>query len=221
MSTDPKRPYDYIARHYREPTTSDPIQRWLPHPEVARAVCAALLAGGMPPGAVEDGLQDVYVKALAAFHDRTPVPADLHAMKAYCATVAKNHAIDRRRKADRRRGELDEDKDVEQLAPGRDRARERDPIDAGRQLDVVVSLLRQGRMPRDGAEILEGVASRCSYKEIAQALDITEELAKWRMREMRRIYRGEMAKRGMTPGMQPLHRIFSTPAALEALRRVC
>ena len=128
--TDSKAPYDYLQRHYRQPKTDDPVERWLPHPEVARAICGALLASGIGGKNVQDAMQDVFVKALAAFRSGTPVPADLRAMKAYCAAIAKNHAIDTRRKADRRKQDLLAAVDPEEYAPLEYGAERRDLVDA-------------------------------------------------------------------------------------------
>lgn len=216
--TDSKAPYDYLQRHYRQPKTDDPVERWLPHPEVARAICGALLASGIGGKNVQDAMQDVFVKALAAFRTGTPVPADLRAMKAYCAAIAKNHAIDGRRKADKRKQDLLAAVDPEEYAPLEYGAERRDPADARRQLAVLADLFREGRMPQDGATILEGVATRATYKEIAEGLDISEELARWRMREMTRIYRHRMAKLGILPGTSPLRAVVNLPSALPVLR---
>jgi len=216
-----KLPYDFIQRHYREPATDDPIRRWLPHPQVARAICGALLAGGIPDGEIEDALQDVYVKSLRAFRKKdAQVPADLHAMKAFCATVAKNYAIDTRKAADKRErdfvGLCDDPDEYSPLEYG---AEQRDPVDAGRQLAVLAQLFREGRMPEDGVDILEGIASGCTHEEIALELEITTDTVEGRVRRMRERFRRRLAKLGMLPGMWPLELVVSTPAAIETLRR--
>ena len=95
----------------------------------------------------------------------------------------------------------------------------RDPVDAGRQLEVAAQLFREGRMPPHGVEILEGVATGYTYKQIASGLRINEELARWRMREMCRIYRTRMAKLGMLPSAPPLRVVASRPSAIAVLRR--
>jgi hypothetical protein len=77
-------PYDFIQRNYREPKTDDPIKKWLPHPEVARAICGALRVWGIREHDLQDELQEVYVKALEAFRSKkTTVPTDLRKMKAF------------------------------------------------------------------------------------------------------------------------------------------
>jgi DNA-directed RNA polymerase specialized sigma24 family protein len=215
-----KLPYEFIAEHYRDPGGEDPIRRWLPHPEVARAICGALLANGVGRHDLEDRLQDVYVKALDAFREGSAVAGpDLRAMKAFCATVARNLAIDLLREAEKRKRDLaapcprDEYGLVE---PEFTEPHER--VDAARQLDVLAVLFREGRMPRDGVAILEGVAAGCSHATIAQDLGISKDLVAWRMREMRRICRQRMAKLGLLGGMQPLRAVVCEPFAMTVLR---
>ena len=108
--------------------------------------------------------------------------------------------------------------DPEEYAPLEYGAERRDPADARGQLQVLADLFREGRMPQDGATILEGVATRASYKEIAEGLGISEELARWRMREMTRIYRHRMAKLGILPGTSPLRAVVQLPSAIPVLR---
>jgi len=224
MYTSKKTPYDFIQRHYRDPGGDDPVKRWLPHPENARAICGALLANGMPEQELQDGMQDVFVRALTAFGKGTArIPADLREMKAFCASIAKKLAMATLRK-DARRERLGHvgicDADADEYAPLEYGApQQRDPVDAGRQLEVAAQLFREGRMPAQGVEILEGVADRCTHEEIAQELRITADTVKGRMRMMRERYRTRMARLGMLSGMQPLEVIVSRPLAIEVLRK--
>jgi DNA-directed RNA polymerase specialized sigma24 family protein len=214
-------PYDFIQRSYREPRTDDPVQRWLPHPEVARAICAALAAHGMRPQDLEDGLQDVYVIALTAFRSgKVQAPADLRAMKAYCATIAKNHARKTLRDAATRcqhfAGSCDPDEHTP-LEYGV--TSERDPVDARRQLEVLAQLFREGRMPEHGVDILEGMASRCPLGTIAAALGISERAVEGRLKTMRGVYRARMVRLGLVPGAEPLLTTVSLPGAIESIRQ--
>jgi DNA-directed RNA polymerase specialized sigma24 family protein len=221
MTTRKSTPYDFIQRHYRDPGGDDPIERWLPHPENARAICAALLANGMPQEDLEDGMQDVFVRALGAFGKGARVPADLREMKAFCAALAKKHAMATLRKAARRErlgyaGTCDTDEHTP-LAYGA--PEQRDPVDAGRQLEVLAQLFREGRMPEHGVDILEGVASRCSYEEIGSDLGITDHAVKGRMGTMRAAFRRRMARLGLLPGMDCLRLVVCRPGAIETLRQ--
>ncbi len=206
MSTPDKNtqttPYDFIKCHYRDPGGDDPIKRWLPHPETARAICGALAMTGMPYQELEDGMQDVFVRALKAFRRTVPppaqVPATLEEMKNFCAAIAKNHVKNKHRDAARRRklgyvGTCERDADeytpLEYGAP-----QQRDPVDARRQLEAAAQLFREGRMPEHGVDILEGVAAGCTYKQIGSDLGITDRAVEGRMGTTRDAYRKRMAR---------------------------
>jgi RNA polymerase sigma factor (sigma-70 family) len=227
MSTNKKTqttPYDFIQRNYRDPGGDDPVKRWLPHPEVARAICGALHANGMPHEEMEDAMQDVLLKALTAFREKgKPVPPNLREMKLYCAAIARNHAFSALRKAAKREklgyvGTCDRDAD-EYTPLEYGGSEQRNPVDAGRQLEVAAQLFREGRMPEHGVEILEAVAGGWSHEEIAQELGVTADTVEGRLRMMRDRYRRRMAKLGMHPGMQSLELVVSTPLAIETLRK--
>lgn len=220
MNTAKKPAWDYFTRNHREPKTDDPIERWLPHPEVARGICGVLVAYGYAQNDLQDGLQDVYLKALRAFRRIAP-PADLPGMRALCRKMARDMAVDRLRKAQRRERDfvgLCEDPDeftpLEYGAP-----EQRDPVDAARQLEVLAQLFRQGLMPEHGVDILEGIASRCTMKEIGDELGITDRAVEGRVGTMRDLYRHRMARLGLLPWLQPLQVIVSTPGAIETLRK--
>jgi RNA polymerase sigma factor (sigma-70 family) len=219
MNTAKKPAWDFIARNYREPKTDDPIERWLPHPDVAKGVCGVLVAYGYTPNDLQDGLQDVYLKALRAFRRIKP-PTDLPGMRALCRKMARDMAIDRLRKAARRERDfvgLCEDPD--EFTPLDYGAEQRDPVDAARQLEVLAQLFREGGMPEAGVDILEGIASRCTMQEVAEELGITMWAVKGRLDTMRDSFRARMARLGLLPSMQCLRLIVSLPGAIETLRK--
>ena len=186
--------------------------------QVANTICGTLLANGIPKQDVEDALQEVYIRALRFFRLHE-APKDLYGMKAFCATVARNYAIDQHRKAGRRQADLAAKCKREEYGWVEHEPVTRDPVDADRQLEVLADLFRDGQMPEHGVDILEGVISGCTYGQIAQELGLNDELVRWRLREMQRIYRSRMAKLGMLPGMKPLRVIVSNPSAIPLLRR--
>jgi RNA polymerase sigma factor (sigma-70 family) len=198
---------------------SIPFHALLTHPEVTDGICGALVAGRFKKQDLQDGVQDVYVKVLTAFSQGTPVPADVGGMRALCATVAKNHAIDRLRKADTRKHDSLEEVRPEEHWQLQRRVEQRDPVDTGRQLEVLAQLFREGRMPEDGVDILEGVASSCTHEEVGEDLGISDQAVKGRLSTMRSVFRARMAKLGMLPGMQPLRVIVSAPSAIATLRQ--
>ena len=208
---------------------------FLTHPEVAPVIRGALIAGGFEPHddlaaarrkaargrqqfSVQDGIQDVYVKVLVAVRKGAVVTPDLRAMKALCAKIATNHAIDVLRKEGKRKRDFLGRCDADEYTPLEYGVEQRDPVDAARQLEVLAQLFREGRMPEDGVDILEGVASRCTHEEIAQDMGTTDRAVEWRMGVMRKTFRARMAKLGMLPGMLPLRVIVSAPAAIATLR---
>jgi DNA-directed RNA polymerase specialized sigma24 family protein len=198
----------------RTPTPAD----LLVDAKVRKIICATLLDHDYPKRDVEDGLQDVYVKALASFQ-RTAPPDMLDRMMALCAEIARNHAIDALRKAAARR--------KDQRAPCTrgeygvlERVAQRDPVDAAEQLEVLADLFRKGEMPPDGVDILEGFASGCSYAEIARWIGITPDLAEWRLRRMKAIYRRRMKDLGLLPDSVPLRLVVSQRGAIPSLRSV-
>jgi DNA-directed RNA polymerase specialized sigma24 family protein len=140
-------------------------------------------------------------------------------MKAFCALIARNHAIDELRKADFRKRDLVGTCDPDEYTPLEYGAAQRDPVDAGRQLEVLAQLFREGAMPAGGVDILEGVASRCTHDEIAEDLGITGRAVENRLGTMRRVYRARLARLGMLPWMVPLRAVASTPDAIATLQR--
>jgi DNA-directed RNA polymerase specialized sigma24 family protein len=226
MSMNRKKPaFDFMQRNYRDPGGSNPIQRWLPHPENARAICAALFANGLPQQELQDGMQDVFLRALTAFRRGARVPADLREMKAFCAAIARRYAMATRRRDARRERfgyagtcDADEYTELEYGAP-----EQHDPVDAGRhlerQLEALAKLFREGRMPEHGLEILEGLASDRSRKEIASDLGITDRAVAGRMGTMLENLRKHMGRLGVAPGMDGLRLVVSKPGAIETLRR--
>jgi hypothetical protein len=73
-------------------------------------------------------------------------------------------------------------------------------------------------MPRDGVDILEGAACRCTWAEVAEPLGISEDLAESRFRRMKDTYRRRMAKLGLLPDRILLRLIVSGPRAISRLR---
>jgi RNA polymerase sigma factor (sigma-70 family) len=189
-------------------------------PQVIDGIAGVLRASGVRKQDVQDGVQDVYVKVLTAFSKGAAVPDDAESMRALCVTVAKNQVIDQQRKAARRKRHMAGPCDADEHTPLEYGVEQRDPVDAGRQLEVLAQLFREGRMPEHGVDILEGVASRCTREEIAEGLGITARTVEGRLGVMRRVYRARMATLGMLPGMQPLLVLVSAPGALAMLREV-
>ena len=228
MSRANKKPaWDYVARNYRDPGGTDPVERWLPHPDNARVICVVLYANGLPEQELEEGMQDVFVRALTAFKNGARVPADLRGMKAFCAAIAKKYAMASRRLNARRErlghagiceADADEYTPLEYGAPER-----HDPVDTARhldrQLEGLAALFREGQMPERGLDILEGLAGNRSRKEIASELGITDRAVEGRMGTMLENLRKRVGRLGPVPEMDCLRLVVSRPGAIETLRR--
>jgi DNA-directed RNA polymerase specialized sigma24 family protein len=140
-------------------------------------------------------------------------------MMALCAKIARDQAVDELRRADKRKRDAAGKCDPDAYRPLEYGMERRDPVDAGRQLEVLAQLFREGRMPDHGVDILEGVASRCTHDEIAEDLGITGRAVENRLGTMRRVYRARLARLGMLPWMVPLRAVASTPDAIATLQR--
>jgi DNA-directed RNA polymerase specialized sigma24 family protein len=184
---------------------------------VVKVITKMLWGQGVPEGDIEDARQDVYAKALKAIR-RGRAPAETEEMKNFCVKIAEDYAIDLLRKADVRAMVLVAGCRPEELAPLRSSGAQRDPVDAGRQLEVLAQLFRERKMPADGVDILEGAACRCTWEEVAKPLGISEDLAETRYRRMKDTYRRRMAKLSLLPDIIPLRLIVSGPRAISRLR---
>jgi DNA-directed RNA polymerase specialized sigma24 family protein len=186
----------------------------LTHPDVVRAIRGVLVSKRWRRQDLEDGIQDVHMKALAAFERGAPVPEDVGAMRALCVKIAENHAIDALRAAGRRTRDFVGPCDPDEYGPLHYGEEERDPADLRRQFDVLVSLFREGAMPEEGFEILEGVASGSTLLEIADELGLTRQIVRWRLDKMRTVFRRRMLELGRWPTKDFLHLVASAAPAL-------
>ena len=200
-------------------------------PSTEKLICKILRVNGMPAQDIEDGRQDVYVKVLVAIQDGA-APADLDEMAALCAKIAYRHAMSVLRKLTVRAHDMVAGCEPDELAPLNARVEQRDAIDAGRQLEILARLFREGKLPPDGVDILEGVACGCSHEEIALGLrteaesperkpddvPVNANLVAWRLHRMRKVYRRELVKLGLVSNVTPLKVLVSAPGAIETLR---
>lgn len=189
----------------------------LVHPDNVAYLRATLLGCGIARRDLEDVLQDVYVKALTAF-ERGVAPADLGEMKALCAKIAREHAIEVLRKVRRRSRDLAADCEVDEITPLGPANAQRDPVDAGRQLEVLAQLFREGRMPKDGVDILEGIACGCTMQEVGEDLRITQWAVRGRIDTMRKKFRERMEELGLLDEASSLDELMEVPGAIATLR---
>ena len=177
---------------------NDPRLQLLSDDQLARLLRFVLRTNGYPGDELPDGVQEVRRRALAWFVDHEP-PADLAGMKTLCATIAKRYAISLRRKkeiSDRYEGVLADGQDADDYELPTPSGEQRDPVDAGRQLELAAELFREGRMPEHGVDILEGVACDCTYQEVGDDLGLTARAVEGRMGTMRRLFKRRIRQRG-------------------------
>jgi RNA polymerase sigma-70 factor (ECF subfamily) len=158
------------------------------HRENDDASCGSLIVHGWPEQDLEDGLQEVRLKAITRFGRGLKPPEQLAEMRALCAKIAREYAIQvlrcNARRARYNVGLCESPDDYTPLI----RHEQRDPVDASRQIAIVKQLFEEGVMPEHGAEILLDVASDATYPEIAQDLELTVNTVRGRMRKMRRLF---------------------------------
>ncbi len=119
-------------------------------------------------------------------------------MKALCAKIARDYAVDCiRKKKFRDRYDVGLCEFPDDYSPPGPSGEQRDPVDAARQLEEAAALFREGIMPEDGVDILEGVASGCSYPEIGEDLGISARAVRGRLNTMRKRFRERLEEREM------------------------
>jgi DNA-directed RNA polymerase specialized sigma24 family protein len=166
--------------------------------KVDHAVLGMLIVNGWPDGEKEDGLAEVRMRAVRAFHRGVEPPATVDEMKAFCAKIARDLAIDwARRKKLERKWCVGPCEDPDEFVPLQPSGEQRDPVDAARQLEVAAELFREGRMPEGGVDILEGVASKCTYAEVAEDLGVSSPAVQGRLKTMRRVFKKKILDRDM------------------------
>ncbi len=166
--------------------------------QVDDAVLGMLVVHGWPDADKEDGLAEVRLRAIRAFHRGVEPPATVDEMKAFCAKIARDLAIDRaRRKKLERRWCAGPCEDPDEYSPLQPSGEQRDPVDAARQLEVAAQLFREGRMPEGGVDILEGIASKCTYAEVAEDFGISSPAVQGRLKTMRKAFKKRIVDRDM------------------------
>jgi hypothetical protein len=115
-------------------------------------------------------------------------------------TIAERYAVSLLRKKkvrERYEAELGDDEDADDHELRTPSGEQRDPVDAGRQLEVAAELFREGRMPEHGVDILEGVACDCTYKEVGDDLKLSARAVEGRIGTMRQLFKQRIVQRRM------------------------
>lgn len=170
----------------------------LVHRETDNAICGTLVVHGWEEQDLPDGRQEVKLRALTRFDEGYEAPETLDAMKAFCAKLARDYAVDcLRKKKFRDRYDVGLCEAPDDYSPVAPSGEQRDPVDAQRQLEEAAALFREGQMPEHGVDILEGVASGCTHKEIGDELGITDRAVEGRLRTMRKRFKKRISERGL------------------------
>ena len=84
--------------------------------------------------------------------------------------------------------------------------------------ESLLSSLAVAVLASNGVDILDRVASRRTWAEVAEPLRTSEDPAETRHRRMKDVYGRRMTKLGPLPDMVPLRLIVSEPRAISRLR---
>jgi RNA polymerase sigma factor (sigma-70 family) len=169
------------------------------HPEVVKTLRVTLDRHGVFQADMPDAIANAQVGLLEAIaKGKAPAADDLSGWKGLACTVAARQCASAIRKEETRRKHdvgLCEDPDDHTPLEHFNRP---DPIDAGRQIRVLVAQFEAGVMPDQGLEILEAVAAKMSYEEIAEDLGISEGTVRGRLHRMRKLFKERLLLLGIT-----------------------
>ena len=186
-------------------------------PTVTDSLRGYLCKNGVRAQELDDTVAEVQVRAVEALQDRRP-PKDVTGWQKFLITIARNMLIDGQRET-----KVTEKYDVglsdkpDDHAPFAPSGEQRDPVDARRQLAVLLHLFEAGEMPELGREILEGVADGVKMPKLARELGLPVTEVRARLKRMRRIFFKRLAALGMMVMMLALFVVAGGPGAV-ALR---
>jgi DNA-directed RNA polymerase specialized sigma24 family protein len=135
-----------------------------------------------------DFVAEVQTRVLA-YLERNAPPKDRPGWEGLFIGIARNYLMDRdaRRKTAKKynAGPCEAPDEHAPFAPS---GEQRDPVDAKRQLDVLLGMFERGEMPELGREILEGVADGVKIPAIGRELGLPGKEVRKRLTAMRRAY---------------------------------
>ncbi|HEX3595510.1 MAG TPA: hypothetical protein VGL81_22505 [Polyangiaceae bacterium] len=188
------------------------------HPSVIHVITGVLANHGYRNGDLQDAIVDVQVRAVEGL-ERRKTPATIRSWEAYCAKIAVDYAIDECRKGQVRdkydAGLCDTPDDFAPFAPS---GEARDPVDAKRQLAVLLEMFDKGEMPEKGKEILLGVADRVKPSILGQELGLPVKEVRSRLQKMRRLFFKRLAVLGLMVMMMALTAVLGGGVAGIATR---
>jgi DNA-directed RNA polymerase specialized sigma24 family protein len=182
------------------------------HPEVVRPIKTTLRSFGVKKQDLEDGVAEVQTRTLEYLRGKA-LPTETEQWVALCVTITRSWRLDekKKQKTDEKYCEgLCEDPDqrigIEPEVGGRD------VLDARRMVRELEAQFDAGEMPEKGDEILDCVQAGMKYPEIAAELGLTKETVRWRLRDMRELFKARLGKLGLTGMLLVLVVLASGPA---------
>jgi DNA-directed RNA polymerase specialized sigma24 family protein len=168
----------------------------LTHPLIVAAIRTTLKKRGVKLQDLEDRIADVQVRVL----DRLQMgaePNDVREMERLCRVVAKRMVANEREKEKGRSvyhvGLVGEPDDYAPL----ETARQRDPVDQRRLLDILHATLAAAAAPERAFAILDGVAAGETYAEIGTELGLTERAVRYHLEALREDFRLRVIAAGL------------------------
>jgi hypothetical protein len=184
------------------------------HPDVTDTITGVLVKHGYRNGEVEDAVCEVRVRVIEALEDRK-APTTIGQWKALGAKVAADYAVDEHRKSKvREKYDVGLCEAPDDHAPFLPSGVPRDPVDAKRQLAVLMGMFEKGEMPELGKEILEGVADGMKVPAIGRELGLPAKEVRSRLGKMRRLFFRRLGLLGMAVMMMLLMVIAGGPAVV-------
>jgi DNA-directed RNA polymerase specialized sigma24 family protein len=183
-------------------------------PNLAHRITCYGAAHGVTKQDLADFVAEVQVRTIEHLQQHSP-PKDDAGWQGLVLTIGKNLLIDRckRKKTHEKHdaGLCDAPDDHGPLLPS---GEQRDPVDARRQLDVLLDMFRKGEMPPLGKEILEGVAENVKLPAIGRELGLPVKEVRSRLKEMRKRYFTRLQMLGLMVMMLMVFAVFAGPAGV-------
>lgn len=183
-------------------------------PAVTTPVRKYLCFHGVPQHEMDDTVAEIQVRALEAV-DGGASPKNVGEWQKLVIRIARNYLIDQARRekvADKYDDGLTDEAD--EHVPIEPSGEPRDPVDARRQLAVLLEMFDRGEMPELGREILEAVADRVKIPQIGRELGLPAKEVRKRLRTMRGRYFKRLGALGMLVLTMVMFTVFAGPGGV-------
>lgn len=172
------------------------------HPTVSHTIARVLSAHGFPKDEIELAIAEVTARAIEAVEGRRRGPKCIDEWQIHCAHTARDYAVEHGKTPTRVEIDLEDDypvedgeSDPEQLLLwclfGDPRAQTKS------QIAVLVEMLDRGEMPAMSREILASLGDGRTAEQTAQALGLTTDEVRTRLRQVRTRFFHRLSKLGL------------------------